>query len=671
MSLETLFQRLSASLQPDRETQNRAKQVLMASIEEPAVLKSLARELSPRAGEQDRVWARIQDRISSPRVETVFEKLRDQLLNAETDFAPLRMPQLAPVRIPITHQPIFRWVAACMLVAVVIRSLPLIFIAPSTAAESPVFLIPTEPGLELSSHGLWQSVAQQLELKEADVTLRTGDGEATLMLHDDGNIRFDRGTIATVLDLSDLPTTESVAPTLALQSGQIWVQGLLPSSVDGMRISTPQGTISVNGGSVSIAVNADRVTVAVWDRHAAVQHDGERIALVAGEQLTLSTDRDPKVRGIDPHDETLPWVTQNLTRDAVHQREIAQLQQERRAATAGILPTSPLYPVKRAAESLDLLLTLDPETRVQKQLQQASTRLDEAAALIASGESGALVSIQEYKDTLLSVASGSGGNAVVQQLINEELSQNTAELAAALPDDSGYVLKKAVLEASAQVPNDPIEAIDVHGTLVVDALDALKASIAANDTSGVNAALIQLSPYLDGLQGNATTTLRPEVRKEAISLLTTLAEDLRLQSDANLALTPDLSRQLAVFVPKEPRTAESLIPALTEEEIDRAVQDSLDRIFFTYKMETGRANALRAEIITFRKNHPQDEGSYLRKIYDALPMTEEYQYLIVIVRRQIQLLREKQLSEQTDNHAAASEESSSSMSETDLSAPTE
>ncbi|MEK7752102.1 MAG: acyl-CoA dehydratase activase-related protein, partial [Acidobacteriota bacterium] len=41
---------------------------------------------------------------------------------------------------------------------------------------------------------------------------------------------------------------------------------------------------------------------------AAVLHDGERFALVAGEQVLLDTGRDPKVRAIDDRDQTLPWV---------------------------------------------------------------------------------------------------------------------------------------------------------------------------------------------------------------------------------------------------------------------------------------------------------------------------------------------------------------------------
>ncbi len=540
-------------------------------------------------------------------------------------------------------QRFYKWGAAFVIVVLALRASPLLFLTPQTIANSSVILSPSPTGVELSSHGLWQPVTQELELREA-AFLRTMNGEATIMLHDDGNVRLAPQTMITLEDVDDHLTAAPDTATVALASGKIWLQGLLPDQLRGFVVATPAGTVTVHGGSVSVEVTGTTAHVEVWDRHATVMQDDRTVSLVAGEYVDLVQSSVPVVHTLPSDAYKAPWVAQNLQRDAVHQREMAQLQQERRAAEAGILPTSPFYTVKRVAENFDVLLTLDPEAKVQKRLQQASTRLNEAAALIAQGDSGASVPLDEYKQTLIDVAAGSG-NTVTQSLVRQQITENTAQLSAALPDEQFYQLKKTVLEASARLPDDLVNQQDVSGTLLVDTLDVLQQAIQDNDTDQVNAALVTLKPYLSSLQSGSGDTLKPEVRKEAISLLSDVAEGLHnVQSGSGATtLSPELVQQIAGYLPVTEET-QPVVPAIqappmTDAELDAAVQGTLHRIFVIYKMPQSRENALRVDMRSFAGS--QDEGRYLRRLYHELP--EGDSILRQLVRHAIQQLREQQI----------------------------
>lgn len=77
------------------------------------------------------------------------------------------------------------------------------------------------------------------------------------------------------------------------------------------------------------------------------------------------------------------------------------------AASGGSLPGSPLYPLKRAAESVAVNLTTDPVSRAAVHLAQAEDRLAELESLIMSGELTA-----EEAASLLIAAAGSNEEAL-------------------------------------------------------------------------------------------------------------------------------------------------------------------------------------------------------------------------------------------------------------------
>lgn len=630
MRPERLLSAAGEHLEPSEASRARVRGMLRTRMRDGALLRAAAEACEPTARQRQLVWARVAGRLRSPAAD-LLAKLGVWLHPSHAQMQAVRLTLHARIADRVSswfHVPAFRFATAVVLVAVMVRVSPLLFLAPTSSAESRVLLLTTRGTAELSIGDLWQPVAEaSLELREA-VRLRTGDGEATVVLHDDGNVRLDAHTDIIVRDVSDRPAPAAVTgPSLTLLSGRIWVQGLLPQSVRGITVATPQGDITVREGSVSVAADG-AVQVAVWHRHASVEHDGRSTTLVAGENARLT--EAPAFLVLESTDaaRAAHWVSQNLDRDAVHRREIAQLQKERRTAEAGILPTSPLYPVKRIAERVDLLLTFDDDAKVKKQLAFASTRLDEAAALLAQGPgSDVSAPLAEYRTALLQVATSSGASELTKVLVQQEMEQSAAAVAAVTPSDSEYLVKKAVLEASAVLPDTELRKTDVEAIILVDTLDALTVATSSGDIVLAQETFTGLKPYLKSLK-EGKIDVPPAVRKEAVAMLESFAETVH-ERDAALGDVDDaFLKATQEYLPPPP-----VAPSLTDAQIDALVAQMKVRIY-SYKLTRSRWNQLLAEFRSIEEH--ADRGRILRALYHALPENGLAPY----VRTEIQKARD-------------------------------
>ncbi len=634
MKHESFLHRLRDQHVPSDGAKDRIHASIQARIGGPAVLRDLQKSLDPSHHMQQDIWARILHRIDNPSISTIFDRIRgifDPSAGLQSDMRKALQARLSPAPIGTPYGRM-KWVAAFALVLVALRASPAVFLAPRTIAESRVLVVPTSGDVSVSLQDLWQPVTHEIALNEP-TALQTGKGEATVMLHDDGTIRLAHDTIVTINDLSDRPESTSDIQTITLTQGNLWVQGFVPRYAMGLTVATPFGSVSLHEGSMSLSLNEDSLTVQVWDRTVTLEKGDAATVLVTGEQATFkdaglvgSVTRVPE-KGYDD-----AWVAENLRKDAVHQREVAQMQRERSAARAGILPTSPLYTVKRVAEQVDVLLTIDPAAKVQKQIDNASTRLNEAAALIAEGSgTGATASLEEYKETLLAIANGSGGNALTQMLLSQQVAENAAGLSAAQPTDELYALKKAVLEAGADLPSPVLNDADINGMVLVDSLEALHDAVIEGDTVAAKASYVALQPYLPLLKD---ALLPEETRKEALSLITLAADQLEATgtgSDADA-----VAAGLEPFVPVQPSVVVTVpsVEPLSDEGVAIYALQILNRIS-TFSHPRPRMNQMVYEVKQLA-NH-RDAGRILRQLYHLLPDDEES--LKLTVRRAIQDLR--------------------------------
>jgi hypothetical protein len=614
------------------EARQELKRAIVRRIGIPAALQQ-AVEARPTDEMQARVKAAVLTRISAPL--SLWDRVRVSFSPSADIQGALRgrlLSRLEPVAVPSLFPRILRWTAAFVLVALAVRISPSFFIASTIRAESPVLLLPTQGRVSVLIAGLWQPVTGEVKLQEG-AQVRTEEGFATLILHDDGVLRLAPQTTVILHDLADRPELPRHASTLTLERGTLWAQALIPAAVGpGWTLRTTFGDVLVNEGSVSVDAGAAVLDVTAWDRLVSVEAAGKTLTLAAGEKASATADGASRVRRVTASEEEDAWVEENLKRDAVHRREIALLQQERRARNAGILPTSTLYPVKRVAEAMDMLFTFGEEARTQKRLQQASTRLNEAAALLITG-SGTQVAekpLEEYRETLLSVATGSGQDAMVKSMVQQQLLAEVADTSAALPDDESYLLKKTVLETSASVPDSVVNSQEVREGVVVDMLASLTRRVQEGNFVGVTDAFQELLPSL------SNPSAPREMRKEAQSALGYFADTVRGKM-ADTQTGALVAQALEPYLPQD-ESAPPVVRHLTEEEVEAAASAMYNRIF-SYKMPRSRYNQLLVECRSV-EGHP-DERRILNMLQEKLPPNG----LAKNIRTEIQKARERVESE--------------------------
>ena len=352
MTPEKFLKGIQKDIRPSANLKAKIKQSMQSRIatDSPlfAELKSAA---SPKKALQKTVWSRISSQIELPQADA-FTRIKiafQPSIELKEQIKARVLASLEPVQ-QIAYWPLTaKWTAAFALFGILVRISPMLFIASPTVAETQALLIPTRGEVSVSIGEMWQKVEREIVL-EPGMKLRTHDGEASIVLHDDGVIRLDSKTTVELQDLADrLEPASEIFPTLTLFTGQLWVQGLVPPQLRGITVATSHGHVTVNEGSVSIAED-DFVDVDVYDRLATVQKNGEQVYLASGERTRLFEDNVLLVKKVPAKWYQYSWADQNLMRDAVHRHDIAQMQHERRIAQAGILPTSRFYAVKRFAE---------------------------------------------------------------------------------------------------------------------------------------------------------------------------------------------------------------------------------------------------------------------------------------------------------------------------------
>ncbi|MBM3227544.1 hypothetical protein FJZ27_01620 [Candidatus Peribacteria bacterium] len=630
MKLETRLSRLASAVGPTKAARDRVFARVSEGIGAPAVLRAAALEVSPDRDAHARVWQDIARVVTQSPV-AFFDRVRAALIPpvqlSRDMWQSYILPRLAPqVAVQRSYRSI-AWVTAVAVVAVSVRISPALFFAPASRAASIVTLLPTRGEVFVSVAGLWQPIEAELALVPG-MQLKTGDGEASILLRDDGVVRMASDTEVILQDLTErLEPAPEIVPTLSILSGRIWVQGLIPAPLRGITVALAEGSVTVHEGSVSIT-RGDLLSVDVYNRSAVVLREGNETRLAAGDRMQAWSGSVPLIRRIAASAFADAWVSQNLSRDAVHRKDVAALQQERRVARAGILPTSPLYTVKRAAEAVDVMLTFDGRTRVEKQIAYAGVRLDEAAALLQEGETDAVQKpLAEYKQALVALAGTSTDDTEAHFLLQQAVSVDSAQTAAAAVGEGEYLLKQTVLEALAALPGEGgVER--VQSAMLLDGLSTLAAAAESGDTEHMAAAWTALEPHL-ALLDALDSGLDAQSVAESKALLGRFAVAV---ADQKADFAPAIREAALALLPKQPVV---VLPHLTDEQVLAVVSAITDRVF-VYRMPRSRRNQLLTELKELQGN--PDAGRILRALYHAMPEQSE---LVTPVRRSmVQLNKE-------------------------------
>lgn len=572
-------------------------------------LRRLAQNVAPSEDFRTRVKARMRARIRMQTIQSLVSgtepskafrvSLKDRLMGR---LAPLRRSQAVHTG--------FKWAAAFAVFILIIRAMPLLLLAPTTSAEVGVQLVPYGGDVSVYTGGVWRIVDAPIVVR-GPIMVSTGEGQATLILNDDGVLRLGSNTTLKLHDTGDRPQFASSGPTATLLRGELWALGLLPPIVDGLTLETTLATLSLNAGSTFVTDKDGTVSVAVYDKGVTLTSGKQTSFLVTGEQASVKADKPFSITTLPARAFTDAKVSTYLSQDAVHRTEIARLQDERRETMAGILPTSFLYPAKRIAEQVDVLFTLTEDGRTEKRVSQANTRLSEALALIKEGQSTeASGSLTEYKEALMGLAADENDN-LVKYLIEKQIADASASLSVASNGSGTSValLRDAVAQVGAVIPDAELSSKNIEGYVLVDKLAQMTRLLRENDPVAAAHVYTEVRPYLAGLLSEKDGA-HPLLQKEARSLLVSVSSLLKKSpqfSDVATAMMKDIAQ----YVPSE--QAEILV---SEEELNAQVAAMINRIFI-FRHPTSRYNQLLAEMRAIEGN--PNRGTLLRRLKAALP----------------------------------------------------
>ncbi len=615
MSLENSLQHLAEHVTPSDERRHRIKAAMQAKIGPHALLSAVSHTMpstSFRLSLKEKILRAIHPALAQD-----LASLSSEIHVAPTNFQALRnviLSRLQPLQqAPLVHKG-FRWAAAFAVFLLIVRSMPLIFLAPAIQAEVGVQLVPHGENVSVYAGGVWRDATEPQIIRSA-VMVRTGSAGATLILNDDGVLRLGSDTTVKLHDIGDRPQLKTDGPTATLIRGEVWALGLLPPIVEGLLIETSYGTLTLNAGSVSISDDGkDSVSVAVYDRGITLSNGTQTSFLITGEKALLREGQAFGIQQILTRAFSESWVKNNLSQDAVHRSDIAKLQESRRTEVAGILPTSFLYSAKRIAEEVDVLFALTQDHRTEKRIQHANTRLNEALSLIKEGQhTEASAPIAEYIDSMVALASDENDN-LVQYLITKQIADASASLSTnnENPDASIQLLKDAVAHVGTALPNADLKPRDIEGYVLVDKLMMINAMLSEQDSAMLaGSQYAEISPYLEGLLSDSDGA-HPLLQKEARALLVTTSSLLKsgLQTDSDPLLLA-MASDIRMYLPAEPEQV-----LVSEEELNSQIRDILKRIFI-FRHPVSRYNQLLAEMRDL-ENNPH-RGTLLRRLKSALP----------------------------------------------------
>lgn len=588
---------------------------VQAKISASNALTNTIASVHPTATMHRRLKQRILSTIH-PASSIALESLTEALYPSHQVFA--RIKNAILLRLEPQQKPLFgwsmKWTAAVAVLVLAIRAMPFLLLAPSTYADVRVQLIPSG-AVFIYENNAWTPVNAPTLLSTSTM-IRTDDGRATLIVGDRGIVRVTENSVLRMNENATSHTLRDAESVARLIRGKIWALGLIPAFADGITIETVGGTVSVNTGSVGIEGDETKTTVTAYDRGATVTNAKQTVFIVAGERVITKEDTPLAITTLKQNAFSAPWVVDNLKQDAVHREEIAELQAERQAQGAGILPTSFLYPAKRFAEKVDVLFTLTQDGRTEKRIAQANTRLHEALALMKSGDNAeATASLSEYKDSLIQMAEGEEDN-LVKYLLRKQIASASVSLSngeQSNPTASVELLKKAVSDVSSALPSADLKPKDVEGYILVDTLASINHTLSvSNDATSAARTYAEIRPYLESLLDEKNGS-DPLLQKEAKSLLVSTSI---LAKKANVAgqnsILSALESDIAQYVPKE---QEQII--VSEEQLNARVSAMINRIFI-FRAHQSRYNQLVTEMNAL-KGDP-NQGTLLRRLKSSLPV---------------------------------------------------
>ncbi|MEK7606675.1 MAG: DUF5667 domain-containing protein [Patescibacteria group bacterium] len=303
-----------------------------------------------------------------------------------------------------------------------------VFLSPKDLPAQKVTLTEMDGGVQYqaASTEAWVDANTGMELHEND-SIKTGaDGQVTIIFHDSSSSRLGRNSEILIENASLDETTQTIGVRLA--SGRVWSRILKLLDKDTtFEIRTSSTVATVRGTTLDVAVDeAETATVSVAEGVVdVVAVETERVAdektgkprfKIAKKLAKVKVEKDkmveiPKnktgnlaevaiaVQEIREEVKKADWFQNNTRKDEEFEKRAREKILDRVKQESGILPDSPFYRLKRAAEEISMKIPAPSEKKQELIERFAERRLKEAVIMNEGGNTDlGKRALEDYKE---------------------------------------------------------------------------------------------------------------------------------------------------------------------------------------------------------------------------------------------------------------------------------
>ena len=509
---------------------------------------------------------------------------------------------------------------------------------PQTAeASNSVYLVITEGNPIIKQlGGTWEMAKQLQELKIGDKIQTDYNDVVEVHFFNNSVTRLAHDTELTITTFFKQKQNEKVE--LELNNGRVWnkvIQAV--SNPSDFTVKTHNSSVSTKNATFDILASEDEPTaINVIDHLIDVKilqkqsdsvvaktkvTEGYKVEVQVSSKKTIA--QTAQITPIENKQNDL-WFQENLEKDQVHINNLEKQREEKIIAAAGILPTSPLYSVKKGFEGAKKVMT--NSDKPTEELTKIKQKFQEAAALSTKSEdSDSEIALLEFK-IFFNETKNKG-------TLNTELAEMLVDMqndyVAALPGTQDYKIKDLLRELELEVAEDPSSVLLKRTTeKLFEAQDLFEngtPELAANLLASINEDQILLMSATGALlEENKKATILQKT--EELQILQALKENVKSSETTNLVALVDTIYQNTIQEinklapqPEEPKTTQ--IIAVKKDNPNASAQEFIDKMNI-YKTQRGQENQLLSLLKKIPNNTKQI--ATLTEIKKLLPIDKQH-----------------------------------------------
>lgn len=512
-------------------------------------------------------------------------------------------------------------------------------------ASNEVRLLILEGNPQVKSLGEeWQEAEQMQIMRIGDKIMTDHNDIVEILFFNNSVTRLDYNTEITINTFSKKQETEEVA--LELEGGRAWNKVMKAfSDVSDFSVKTHNSLVSAQNATFDVAVQKDQPTkIMVVDHLIDVKilesntdsvvaktkvTEGYAVEVQISDEKTMA--QAAQITPLeDNSQETNEWMTNNLTKDENHLKQLEEQYTENIVASAGILPTSPLYKVKTTLQNAKEIIAKTDEQELS--LEKIKQKFQEAAALKTQSENEkSQIALGEFQALFLEVASNSELNYDLNALL-ASLQENYITIS---PESNLYEFKDVLENLQIEITDQPDFLTNKRKTKkLLEAQDLIeKGSIALAQELLVSIQDLEILPLTEDdvlTEENVDKKAVLLQKTEELQILKSMRDKIQTEESGQIMDVLNLIQQetvaeIAELAPPPVEIAAPKPPAIVivdkELEKQQAVTEFLSKIYL-YKSERGQLNSLHS-LLKKTPNH-KSQIPILVEVRKQLPLEQQH-----------------------------------------------